>query len=79
MIARYIIFGFISLMGIACFISAAIYVVRGHATEWVTLLLAPISGICLAIVMNFSNIDLKVFHVRLIIEDGRLSFHIARV
>ena len=76
MIVRSIIFGIIALIGIACFITAVIFLTKGHNAEWVTLFLAPISGICLAIVMNFSNIDLKV-NSRLLIKDGRLSFKIA--
>jgi hypothetical protein len=77
MIARLIIFGVIALIGIVCFITAVIFLTKGHNAEWVTLFLAPISGICLAIVMHFSNIDLKV-NLRLLIKDGRVSFKIAQ-
>jgi len=78
MISRLIIFGLIALTGLCCFITAVIYLTQGHNAEWVTLILAPISGICLAIVMNYANIDLKI-NVLLLAKDGRFSFKIGRV
>ena len=78
MISRLIIFGITALIGLCCFITAVIYLTQGRNAEWVTLILAPISGICLAIVMNYANIDLKI-NVSLLAKDGRFSFKIGRI
>ncbi len=78
MIARLIVFGIIALVGLGCFITAIIFLTQGHTAELVTLLLAPLSGICLAIVMIFTNLDLKI-NVSLFVKDGRVSFKIAQV
>ena len=77
MIVRFFLFGLIALIGIFCFITAAIFVTKGHNAEWITLCLAPISGICVAIVMHFSNIDLKI-KLHLVVKNGHLSFKVVR-
>ena len=77
MIKRLIIFGFIALIGLGSFITAVIYLTRGHNAEWITLIFAPISGICLAIIMNFANIDLQII-ISLLAKDGHFSIKISR-
>ena len=77
MIKRLIIFGFIALIGISSFLMAVIYLTRGLNAEWITIILAPISGICLAIIMNFANIDLKII-ISLLAKDGHFSIKISQ-
>ena len=78
MIARFFIFAFVALAGLCSFITAIIFLVQGHNAEWITLILAPVSGICLAIVMNFADIDLRL-NLTLLAKDGRVSLKIDRV
>ena len=78
MIARLIIFGIIALVGLGCFITAVILLTQGHTAELFTLFLAPISGICLAIVMKFTDIDLSV-NISLLVKDGRFSLKVAQI
>ena len=60
MIIRVIIYGIIALIGFGSFITAAIFLTKGHNAEWVTLILAPISGICLAIVAKGEGVPEKL-------------------
>ena len=60
MITRLIILVIIALIGFGSFITAAIFLTQGHNAEWVTLFLAPISGICLAIVSKSEGVPLKL-------------------
>ena len=74
---RLIFFGIIAIIGLLCFIEAVVFLLQGHNAEWVTLILAPVSGICLAIVMNFANIFLS-FNVSFVVNDGHVSLKISR-
>ena len=78
MIARLFIFGIIALVGLGCFVLAVILLTQGHTAELYTLFLAPLSGICLAIVMKFANIDLSI-KLSLLVKEGRFSLKIAQV
>ena len=75
--ARLIFFGIVAIIGLVCFVEAVIFLLQGHNAEWVTLILAPISGICLAIVMNYANIFLS-FNVSFVVKDGYVSLKISK-
>jgi hypothetical protein len=78
MIIRVIFFGIIGLLGSVSFVIAVIFLLQGHDKEWVTLILAPISGICFAAVMHFADIELTFNRASFLLKDGRLSFKITR-
>ena len=77
MITRLILFGIIGLLGLGFFVIAVIFLLQGHDKEWVTLVLAPVSGICFAVVMHYSDIDLS-FRVSFMTKGGRLSLRITK-
>ena len=74
---RLAIFGFIAFIGVGCFIAAVFFLTLGHNAEWVTLFLAPVSGVCLATVMHFANIDIQ-FRISFVVKDGRLSLQFSQ-
>jgi membrane-bound ClpP family serine protease len=73
--AKIIMFGMIALIGIASFIVAVIFLTLGATAELFTLLLAPVSGICLAIVMHLCDIALTVSFS---LKQGNFSFSITQ-
>jgi hypothetical protein len=56
MVFRFIIFIVISIIGLGAFVTAVVFLTRGHNAEWVTIILAPISGICLAILAKMGEV-----------------------
>ena len=71
MVGRLIVFGSIALIGFGCFVVAVLFLTKGANAEWVTLILAPAAGICLATVMHYANIEISS-KVLFVVKDGRL-------
>lgn len=75
--ARMAMYAMIAAAGLVCFMVAVIYLPQGAHQEWVTLLLGPVSGICLAIIMHFGNIS-ATFTISFVLEDGGISLRITK-
>lgn len=57
MVSRQIILVIVAIIGLCCFITAVLFLMKGHNAEWVTIILAPISGICLTIVAQRKRVS----------------------
>jgi len=55
MVLRLISFITIAVIGLGSFVTAVVFLTRGHTAEWVTIILAPISGICLAVLVKMGG------------------------
>ena len=58
MLSRFIIFIIVAIIGLGAFVTAVVFLTRGHNAEWVTLILAPVSGICLAILARMGEVPI---------------------
>lgn len=58
MVPRLIIIIAVAIICLGCFITAVVSLTRGHNAEWITLILAPISGICLAVLAKMGAVPI---------------------
>ena len=74
---KLLLYTMIALVGLACLVVAVIFLPQGDEKEKMALLLGPLSGICLAIIMHFADIDLK-FSVSFALQKGKFSLQITK-
>jgi len=77
MIKRLTTFSIIAVTGLGSFVVALVFLVKGAHAELVTLVFAPVSGICFAVIMHYADIDISMM-ISFIVKNGRFSLTFKR-